>query len=113
MSPILFAESIREMRSNPRLSVISKRKLRRHFFPLVAVVCFTLSLLFMTFVQVGVFIEGYSIAQLEHQQDELLSNLQAFKLEEAVLKRPERIRRIAMQELQLIQPSKVPVIRLP
>lgn len=120
MNNVLFAEAISEIKSSPRLSVIrnshfthSKKSLKKAILPLTALGCFALSLLFMTFVQVGSFIQGYSIAGLEHQQDQLLRDLQAFKLEEAVLKRPERIRRVAMHELHLIQPSKAPVIRLP
>ena len=121
MNNVLFAEAISEIRSNPRLSVIrnsshythSKKTIKKAILPLTAVACLVLSLLFMTFVQVGSLIQGYSIAGLEQQQDQLLRDLQALKLEEAVLKRPERIRRMATHELHLITPSKAPVIRLP
>ena len=120
MSNILFADAISEIRSNPRLSVIrgshftfAKKRFKKAILPLVAIGSLVLSLLFMTGVRVGTYIQGYSIAKLEQEQNELLSNLQAYKLEEAVLKRPERIRRIATHELHLMQPSKAPVIRLP
>ena len=112
MNNIVFLESINQIKNNPRLSMI--RYVRsKTILPLAGVLCFALSLLLMTFVQVGSFIQGYSIAQLEHQQDELLRDLQALKLEEAVLKRPERIRQIATQELHLIHPRKAMVNRLP
>lgn len=121
MNHVLFAEAVSEIKSSsPRLSIIrnpqlthSRKKLRKVVLPFVAVSCFVLSLLFMTFVHVGAFISGYSIAQLEQQQDELLRDLQAFKLEEAVLKRPERIGKMATHELHLIQASRAPVMRLP
>lgn len=120
MNPILFADAISEIKNHPRLSIIhhpqlasSSKKLRKAVLPMLAIACFACSLLFMTFVRAGAFISGYAIAQLEHQQDELLRELQAFKLEEAVLKRPERIRKMATHELHLIQASQAPVIRLP
>ena len=121
MNNILFTEAVSEIKSRPsRLSIIhnphlvqSQKKLRKAVLPIVAVLCFVFSLLFMTFVHAGAFISGYAIAQLEQQQDELLRDLQAFKLEEAVLKRPERIRTMAIHELHLILASKAPVIRLP
>ncbi len=103
MNNVLFAEAISEIKSNPRLSVIRHTR-RKTVLPVIAMISFALSLLLVTFVQVGSFIQGYSIAQLEHQQDELLRDLQAFKLEEAVLKRPERIRRLATHELHLTHP---------
>jgi cell division protein FtsL len=120
MNNILFADAISEIKSNPRLSVIrnphfkfAQKRFKKTLLPLIAVSSLVLSLLFMTSVRVGTYIQGYSIAKLEQEQNELLSSLQAYKLEEAVLKRPERIRRIATQQLHLIQPSKAPVIRLP
>ena len=91
----------------------AKRALRRTALPVAAVVFFAISLLFMTFVHLGTMIAGYSVADLERQQDQMLRELQAMKLEEAVLKRPERIRKIAQQKLDLIPASKAPVIRLP
>ncbi len=90
-----------------------RRTLRRTALPVVAVVFFVVSLLFMTFVHVGTLITGYSVADLEQQQDQMLRDLQAMKLEEAVLKRPERIRKIAIEKLDLIPASKAPVMRLP
>lgn len=104
MNNILFADAISEIKSNPRLSVIrnshftfAQKRFKKAILPLAAVVCLVLALLFMTGVRVGTYIQGYSIAKLEQQQNELLSNLQAYKLEEAVLKRPERIRRMARE----------------
>ena|SRR3989338_3023920 len=121
MNNILFAEAVSEIKSRPsRLSIIhnpqliqSQKKLRKAILPALALSFFVLSLLFTTFVHVGSLISGYAIAQLEQRQDELLRDLQAFKLEEAVLKRPERIRTMATHELHLIPASKAPVIRLP
>lgn len=121
MNHLLFAEAISEIKSNPRLSVIHNsnftrhhyRKLRKGVLPATALSLFVMSLLFMTFVHVGSFIQGYSIAQLEKEQDQALRQLQALKLEEAVLKRPERIRKLSLHELGLIQPSKAPIIRIP
>ena len=91
----------------------TRRILRRAALPVAATLFFVLSLLFMTFVHLGTLIAGYSVADLEQRQDQLLRDLQAMKLEETVLKRPERIRKIASEKLDLIPASKAPVLRLP
>lgn len=120
MNPILFAEAISEIKSNPRFSIIhnpqlihSSKKLRKTLLPIAALVFFISALFFTTYIHIGTLISGYTIAQLERQQDELLRDLQALKLEEAVLKRPERIRKMATHKLSLIPASKAPVLRLP
>ncbi len=91
----------------------ARRTIRRTALPVAAVIFFVVSLLFMTFVHVGTVITGYSVADLEQRQDQMLRELQAMKLEEAVLKRPERIRKIAQEKLDLIPASKAPVMRVP
>jgi hypothetical protein len=121
MNHLLFADPVSEIKSNPRLSVIHNsnfsrhqyRKLKKGVLPATALTLFVLALLFMTFVQVGSFIQGYAIARLEKEQDQALRQLQALKLEEAVLKRPERVRKMALHELGLIPASKAPIIRAP
>lgn len=96
MNNVLFLDAISEIKSSPHFMLPQKR-FKKALLPLVAVSCLVLSLLFMTGVRVGTYIQGYSIAKLEQQQNDLLSQLQAYKLEEAVLKRPERIRRMARE----------------
>jgi cell division protein FtsL len=90
----------------------TRRTIRRTALQVVATIFFVVSLLFMTFVHMGTLITGYSVADLEQRQDQMLRELQAMKLEEAVLKRPERIRKIAQEKLDLIPASKAPVMRL-
>ncbi|MBL4818986.1 MAG: cell division protein FtsL [Deltaproteobacteria bacterium] len=91
----------------------SRRKWRRAVLPMAAFILFSGSLLLITFVHLNVFIQGYAVGKLEQKQDGLLKALQALRLEEAVLKRPDRIRKIAREELGLIPASKAPVIRMP
>ncbi|MBH1989080.1 MAG: cell division protein FtsL [Myxococcaceae bacterium] len=121
MNPILFAEAVSEIKSNPRLSVIHNSNFTRHYyrpirksiFPALCVGALMGSLLFLVFVQVGNYIEGYSMALLEKEQDQILAELQALKLEESVLKRPERIQHFALKSLHLIPPSQAPKVILP
>ncbi|MES2504190.1 MAG: hypothetical protein V4534_04845 [Myxococcota bacterium] len=118
MNHVLFADAVSEIKSQLSLSIIrsskltySKRRLRRILLPLMAVGLLGFSLLTLTFVHVGTWISGYAVASLENKQDGLLRELQALKLEEAVLKRPERIRKFAVEKLDLIPASKAPLLR--
>ena len=120
MNHIIFAEAVTDIKKSSRHSVIPSPhlpqpspKTRHVVLPIVATICFVLSLIFMVFVHSNIYISGYSIAQLESQQDHLLRDLQALKLEEAVLKRPERIRKIAIHDLGLVPGNQAQVISTP
>jgi cell division protein FtsL len=69
------------------------------------------SLLFLTWVRISQMQSGYALAKLESQHIALQEQVRALELEIAVLKRPERIRRIAMQELKLVMPNTHQIIR--
>lgn len=112
MNNILFSEDRLSMLRASPVAYYQKRA-RRLILPLAAIGFFACSLLFFTFVHVGTLITGYHVASLEAKQDALLRELQALKLEEAVLKRPERIRKIAQERLDLIPGSKAPILRVP
>lgn len=70
-----------------------------------------LSLLFLTWIRISQMQSGYALAKLETQHLALQEQARALELEIAVLKRPERVRRIAVQELKLMMPSAHQIIR--
>jgi cell division protein FtsL len=63
------------------------------------------SILLLVGVRVSQLQEGYNIAKLEQEKATLLEQTKAMQLEWAVLKRPERIRKLAAQKLQLGAPD--------
>ena len=77
-----------------------------------ALSCLTLSFLFLTWIRVGQLEAGYAIARLESEEISLNEQSRALQLEIAVLKRPERIRRIATKTLNLKAPAPHQIIRL-
>ncbi len=70
-----------------------------------------LSLLFLTWIRISQLQSGYALAKLETEQLSLQEQARALELEIAVLKRPERVRRIAIQELKLMMPAAHQIIR--
>ncbi|MDA0713070.1 MAG: cell division protein FtsL [bacterium] len=72
---------------------------------LLSVTFFALSLLFITWINVGQFQSGYLIAELENKQLFLQENYQNLELEIFSLKRPERIQKFAKQKLNLSFPT--------
>jgi cell division protein FtsL len=106
-------------RRSPRLSVVkspslvkNKRMTKKLVTPLALLACLTISFLLLTWVRIGQLEAGYAISKLEAEQAALHEQVRALELEIAVLKRPERIRRIASRDLHLKAPGALQVIRL-
>lgn len=84
----------------------SKRKklTKKVTFPLIVLVCPTLSFLFLAWIRIAQLQAGYVLSQLEKEELVLDGQIRALQLEVAVLKRPERIRRIGLEQLHLKVP---------
>lgn len=86
---------------------ISKWQLIYITLLIISFFLFVTSLLFFTFIQTEIWIVNYDISSLEDYQNMLERKIRSLKLEKAILKRPERIRRVAQEQLLLKYPSKI------
>lgn len=108
------------VRQRPRLvlfeSVIIQRKKpflsRRSAVASLATMALLLPLLFLVGVRVAQLQAAYSIAKLETQRVELDQERRVLELEISVLKRPDRIERLAETKLGLNPPSEAQFLRL-
>lgn len=86
---------------------------QRMLFAGGALLFLVLSMLFLVWIRISQTQSGYTVAKLEMEQIALQEQFRALKLEIAVLKRPERILRIAIQELNLTMPTQHQIIQFP
>jgi len=91
--------------------LIQKPLSLRMLFLFAAIFFLTLSLLFLVWIRISQLQSGYLLAKLEAEQIALLEQSQMLDLEIAVLKRPERIHRLAIHELNLKAPTTNDVFR--
>lgn len=103
-------------RRKARLSVVknswyptSKRHVRKMLLPGLSIAYLLTSLLFLTWIRVSELTSAYRIADLEKEYTSLNDHARALRLEIAVLKRPERIRRIATQDLHMRSAIAIPL----
>lgn len=74
---------------------------------------FVMLLLTLTGVRINQIRDGYAIAELEQQQENLVRQKRMLELEIATLKRPERLLRLVQTRLGLAMPNANQVIKLP